>query len=108
MASTTPFRYKDFPICPGAYLINTSYGAQPIFCSIANFQNCGYSDIDNIYIVMPGYKLTVYQDFYSNSPYDITNTNGIDIVYVSSTYADRASSCSLFFKDVEVKVDGIS
>lgn len=107
MASSTPYIYKSFPVFPGAFMINGT-GSFPIFCSIANFQNCGMSDIDNSYIVMPGYKLSVFKDFYTNSQYDITNTNETTIKYQVANYLNNATSCKLYFKDVEIIVSGIS
>jgi hypothetical protein len=108
MASTTPFTYKSFPVCPGAYLVNSSYGAHPIFCSIANLPNIGCNDIDDKYIIMPGYKLTVYKDYYSNSPYDVTNTTGTIVKVQSATYPNAATSCKLYYKDIEIFITGIS
>ena len=107
MASKTPFIYKSFPVFPGAFMVNGN-GSFPIFCSIANFQNAGMSDIDNSYIVMPGYKLSVFKDFYTNSQYDIINTDGTTIIYRVATYTNNATSCKLYFKDQEVYVSGIS
>ena len=107
MASTTPFIYKSFPVFPGAFMINGA-GSFPIFCSIANFSNCGMSDIDNSYIVMPGYELSIFKDFYTNSQYDIINTDGTTIIYQGSPYQNSTSSCKLYFNGNEITVSGIS
>jgi hypothetical protein len=45
---------------PGAYLIGSSK-AFPIFSSIMNYGSFGVNNIDEYYIVLPGYKLVVYQ-----------------------------------------------
>lgn len=109
MASTTPFTYKSFPVCPGAYLVNSGYGAHPIFCNIANLSPAGCNDVDDRFIVMPGYRLTVYKDSnYATNPYDVTNTTGTSSKVQYSTYVNTASSCKLYYKDIEITVTGIS
>ena len=109
MASTTPFTYKSFPVCPGAYLVNSGYGAFPIFCSIANLGNVGSSDCDNKYIVMPKYKLIIYRDDYNTtSPKTIDNETTNTIKISNSNYADQITSCKLYYYNTEIIVTGIS
>ena len=74
MASKTPFIYKSCPVFPGAFLVNGG-GSFPIFCSTTNFSNCGMTDIDNSYIVMPGYGLVVE---------DIGSPNVIRLNYINN------------------------
>jgi hypothetical protein len=111
MASNTPFIYKSFPVCPGAYLINSGYGMYPIFYSISNFDTlCSMNDQDNFFIVMPGYKLLTYpssnygtDSTTHNGTYD--NTNGTTALYYpvvttnGDSYADHTTSCYLYYKN---------
>ena len=110
MASTTPFTYKSCPVCPGAYLVNTTYGAFPIFCNLSNLGNEGSADCDNKYIVMPKYKLIVYRDtLYGDTvPQTIDNTSGTDIKIATSNYPDQISSCRLYYNSNEIDISGVS
>ena len=112
---TTHFMYKSFPVCPGAYLLNSGYGTYPIFCSITNFDTiCQMNNQDNYYIVMPGYKLLTYAegDYNpgSNSSYNgvFDNTNGTTVKLYNSAYSDHGSSCYLYYKGTLITVSGIS
>jgi hypothetical protein len=112
--TTIPFTHKSSSFYPGAFLINSGNGSFPIFCSIDNFSTWGMNDIDNYYLVMPGYKLLTYPSSgyvlssttSQNGIYD--NTTGESPLYYNSTYADHGSSCKLYFKGNEIKVSGIS
>ena len=118
MASKTPFTFnntstadKAFPVFPGAFMVNGG-GSFPIFCSITNFSNCGMDNIDNSYIVMPGYLLIIYYDAgYRNQKDEINNTTGTTIVYKAESSTNNATSCRLYFGENytgEIIVSGIS
>jgi hypothetical protein len=111
MASKTPFIYKSCPVFPGAFLVNGG-GSFPIFCSTTNFSNCGMTDIDNSYIVMPGYLLIIYYDSgYRNQKDEINNSTGTTIIYKRETSENNASSCRLYFGENytnEIILSGIS
>lgn len=112
---TTPFTYKSFPVCPGAYLVNSGYGTYPIFCSINNFDTiCQMNNQDNYYIVMPGYRLQTYPSSgyaaSSTTSYngDFNNTDGAIFKRYNSVYQDHGSSCYLSYKGTPITVSGIS
>jgi hypothetical protein len=98
------------PLTPGAYLINSSHGAFPIFCSMSWFGNqYGMNDIDDFYLIMPGYKLIVYTDgSYSNNSTTFDNTSYQNIRYLLTNYANKGSSCRLYYYGTEIKINGIS
>jgi hypothetical protein len=113
MASTTPFTHKSFPVFPGAFMLNEGNGSFPIFCSVYDFSRWGMNDIDNYYIVMPGYKLLTYQSIgytYSSSLYNgiFDNTTGTAPKYYTISYSNLSSSCYLYYKGNEIKLIGIS
>ena len=108
-----PFTLKGMPIYPGAFMVNGG-GSFPIFCSIANLQNCYMSDIDNYYIIMPGYKLVVYADFYPNGSFSSKdNYSSNKIINYFSPYQNGTTSCRLYFSndginENEIIISGIS
>lgn len=112
--TTLPFTYNSSSVYPGAFMLNANSGSFPIFCSIYNFSTWGMNDIDNYYIVMPGYKLLTYptsgyvssSTTSQNGVYD--NTSGETPLYYNSSYAGHGSSCYLFFKGNAILVAGIS
>ncbi len=114
MASTTPFTHKSFPVYPGVFMVNSGYGSFPIFCSIYDFSRWGMNDIDNYYIVMPGYKLSTFPSIgyvpSSTTSYNgiFDNTTGTTPLYYNSAYSDHGSSCYLYYKGNEIKLIGIS
>lgn len=113
--SNMPYTYNasyPFPTLPGAFMISGT-GSFPIFCSIANFQTWGMSDIDNFYIIMPGYKLDVYNDFYTNTGETYTSIgdyNSTNITYFATPYLNNSTSCRLYFgnDNSEIKIEYIS
>lgn len=97
LPTNMPFVYKTMPTHPGAYLINHGGGAHPIFCSIDNFNTWGFDGLDNYYIVMPGYLLTIYTNSgQSNTAYSYEN-HGSVVKYFTSYSPNTASSCTLSF-----------
>ena len=97
------------PGTPGAYLINAKDGSWPIFCSINDYNGlyC-MNDLDKSYILMPGYKLEVYE----NAGYDllIATFNAMNVINLQSMGSNynHGSSCKLYYKGVEIKISGIS
>ena len=76
------FLYNDVPIIPGAYLVNgtnTTTNAMwqiPIFASISSLVGMGYQNVDDIYYVLPGYKIELYENAdYNTLSKTINNTN---------------------------------
>ena len=94
----------------GAYLVNSGYGAFPIFCTIDRFYDYGMDNssdgnngVDDYYILLPGYKLLLYIDQgVSGTSYPIDNTIGTTILYQTSPSINEISSCKLFFEGVEI------
>ncbi len=95
---------------PGAYLTNSGGGSYPIFCSISTFSTFGMGDQDDMYIVLPGYKLLVY----TNSSYTldtgtnvqtIDNTTGTNILLytVPTGYVNKGDSCKLYYQNNEIR-----
>jgi hypothetical protein len=112
------FLYNNVPIMPGAYLVNgiTSIGNElwqlPIFGSIRNLTSMGFGNVDNIYYVLPGYKIELYRNAeYSALSQTIDNTNGTKIRYVqivtpspnpTGIFGDDCNSIKMFYKNVEI------
>jgi len=117
MASKTPFTYNNtsdsnnaFPTFPGAYLIDDGAGSYPIFSSIASYDDRGMVNIDNYYIVMPGFILIIYSGAnYNNSSFQLANST-TDILYVPAPWSNGGSSCKLYFgtTESEIIITGIS
>lgn len=99
MASNTPFQYNGSSVIPGAYMINSGGGSFPIFCSINNYQTFkmtnGSSPVDNYYIIMPGYKIIVYNSSNAITLEQLNGTNNYPIIVTPSTI-DSGLSCKLF------------
>jgi len=68
------------PIFPGAWMI-TGPASLPIFSSIDDYRNYFMNDTDDGYLVMPGFKLIVYRDFYASTTNTYDNTPGTTIKY---------------------------
>ncbi len=69
---------------PGAYLMNATNGMRPIFTSISDFTNTKYNmgSADDNYMIMPGYKITIYDTVsYGGNYYTFDNTNNTKIMY---------------------------
>lgn len=94
---------------PGAWLLNGNFGAFPIFGSIMNLNDFFMGDIDDRWIVMPGYKLLIWKDFYKTGPAEFDNTTGTKPLMSPEVKTiagynqnNNTSSCQLFFGDTEV------
>jgi hypothetical protein len=103
------FLYNNVPIIPGAYLVNGVYTSAnaiwqiPIFSSVPTLVGMAYENRDNMYYVLPGYKIEIYNSInYISSLGTIDNTNGTKILYKDAPTADRAESIKMFYKGVEI------
>lgn len=104
-----PFKSNDFPTTPGAYMTNSgSSGASfPIFCSINNLNTYGMADIDDYWLVMPNYSLTIYADpNYSGTVQTISAQGTIQSVH--STNTNRANAVRLYYNGAILTISGIS
>ena len=106
--ATFPFTYKSSSVYPGAFLINGGNGSFPIFCSITSYSTWGMNNIDNYYLIMPGYSLRVYKEgSYTSDSWPIDNSNSTTPIYWSGFSSDNCSSCSLYFGTVDVGLNEI-
>lgn len=111
------YLYKNMPIMPGSYLINSNgNGCMPIFWSISNFgspSTGGYAnanDIEDYAIVMPGYCLILYNgnDYLGNKAI-VDNTSGTTILVSSAGWgANTRASCELFFNYIKILETAVS
>jgi hypothetical protein len=111
MPYTTYDASYSFPTLPGAFMISGT-GSFPIFCNIARYDDRGMVNIDNYYIIMPGFILIIYSGpDYTNSSYKLANST-TDILYVSAPFINGGSACKLYFGDLsdtnQIKISGIS
>ena len=101
------------PLTPGAFLINggvsSGGGSYPIYCSINDYSAWGMNDIDDSYIVMPGFTLFVFTDIsYHGSFIILDNSYGINILNQATTNLNQGSSCKLYYNGVEIVISGFS
>ena len=89
------------PIFPGAWM-NTGGATLPIFSSVADYRDYFMNDTDDGYLVMPGFKITVYKDFYSNTTNTYDNTSGTTIKYFACLNVNNGTSCKLYYNNTEV------
>lgn len=99
------------PITYGAIMNNSdSYitaSTLNIYTSISNLSDAyvpkvdSHNDVNDYFIVMPGYKLIVYEDVNHNgSSYPIDNTTGTTPFFYRTEGAfNKASSVRLYYKD---------
>jgi hypothetical protein len=100
--------YNNCPVTPGAYLIDTDgirygTGVYPILCSIDDLGkiNCRWNN--DRFIVLPGYKLVVYNEN-GSSFFELDNTAGTNIKYYNtSSYINWALSVKLYYNGTEIK-----
>lgn len=99
----------------GAVMIDGGHDVHPIPSSLSSY-NGNYpagNDIDDSYIVYPGYKIIVYKDGgYSGSSVTFDNTNGTVPVFYNlsgtSVGNNNGSSCRLYYLGREVTITGLS
>ena len=71
-------------------------------------------NVDNAYIVMPGYKLIIYKDInytgggYASGQDIMDNTSNTVKYYILTANENNTSSCRLYFNGAEVTLVGIS
>ena len=110
--ATLPFTHNSSSVYPGAFLINRDNGSFPIFCSITSYTSWGMNNIDNFYLIMPGYSLKVYKEgSYTSDSWTYDNSNSSVPIYWNDFSNDNCSSCRLYFGalgDNEIIVNGIS
>lgn len=111
------------PITYGAIMINSTsvlnVSTLNIYTSISNLSDAyvpkvdSHNDVDDYFIVMPGYKLIVYLDVnYGGLSYTMDNTNGVAPSFKKSREVapkinevpqiNAASSVRLYYKNVEL------
>lgn len=103
------------PISYGAIMNNSTsvltVSTVNIYTSISNLSDAylpkvdSHDNVDDYFIVMPGYKLIVYQDVnHSGSSYAIDNSNGTTPLFKKSitNTANSVSSVRLYYKGDEV------
>ena len=99
--SGIPFLCNGFPAYPGAYLINNKNGSFPIFCSIISYTSWGMNNLDDYYLILPGYSLTVYKE----GGYDADRWSWDNSTYSTPKYwtgfsTNNCSSCKLYFGSI--------
>lgn len=107
------------PITYGAIMNNSTsdvtVSTLNIYTSISNLSDAyvpkvdSHNDVDDYFIVMPGYKLIVYLDVNGGSSYTMDNTNGVAPSFKKSSEVapkinevpqiNAASSVRLYYKD---------
>ena len=102
----------------GAFCIDSSGKFVPIFASTKVFNTFAMNDIDDAYVVFPGYKIEIFSsenytndgNEKNNAPLNtIDNTDGFNPIYKSLPGAvNSGSSCRLYYLGNEVIIDGIS
>ena len=90
----------------GVWLWNAGNAPFPIFGSISDLGSWAMNDIDNYWVVLPGYKVRVYIDVtFTGQNFTCDNTLGSFVrryVITDSAHFDKATSCRVFYKNVEV------
>ena len=78
----------------------------PIYGSTSNFPSWGINDIDNYWVVAPGYKVRVYDTIdFTGQNFTCSKTLGSFVrryVIIDGQHVDRASSCRVFYNNVEI------
>lgn len=102
------YKEKGFPAFPGAYIINGLYGSYPIYKSTPNLGatgTIGASDTNDYLLVMPGYKILIYNDAnYTSNERTIDNTISSNIYHVKTIapIANAITSIKLFYGSTEI------
>jgi len=104
------YLYNNVPIIPGAYLVNAVAASAnelyqlPIFGSVSNLTTMGFGNLDDIYYIMPGYKIELYSAInYVTLVTTMDNTNGTKIMYKSTTTANTCDSIKMYYKNNEIQ-----
>ena len=112
------FTQNNFPIFPGAYMINgildrdfASSGGDPtqmnaifpIFSSIPNFYVYVIENIDDYYLVLPGFKLVIYTDQNCVTIGNTFDNTGTTITMYERTVHNNGYSCKLYYDNTEIE-----
>jgi hypothetical protein len=88
------------------------YGGSPpsynIFGSVANYGNFLRHDVDDAYLILPGYRLIVYSESYSKIILDSDNTTGTKPIVSLPSPVNNGSSCRLYYLGNEVIIANMS
>lgn len=103
------YSYNGVPIIPGAYLVNgtttntnTIYH-MPIFSTISRVDFMSFNDQDNLYYILPGYKLELFPNSnFGGTSSILDNTNGTKIRYVNSPSPLTCTSLKMYYNNVEI------
>jgi len=103
------YLYNNVPIIPGAYIVNGNTSSTneiyqiPIFSSVLDLSKMGFENSDDVYYVLPGYKINIYvnENFTGNST-TMDNTNGTKIMYKTTNYVNQGFSIKMYYKNVEI------
>jgi hypothetical protein len=102
----------------GAFCIDLGGKPVPIFASTKAFTIFAMNDIDDAYVVFPGYKIEIFSsenyrndgDANNNNPLNtFDNTDGFKPIYKAlPNTINSGTSCKLYYLGNEVIIDGIS
>lgn len=104
---------QSFPMTYGAIIVNGSapdganyytnnvlyiYTSYSSFTSAYNPQIIAFNDVEDDVVVMPGYKLVIYEHTYTGAEFIADNTNGLETQVWKVATANSGSSCRLYYK----------
>jgi hypothetical protein len=111
--TTAPYRLGNTTTqglaMPGAYLVNGSYGAFPIYFSVGSYSTYYMNNCDDGYWVMPNFRIIVYaNDGYSSQTYDSGyNRYGYPVYYsLSGSAVNNGQSCYLYYNTTSNDLTG--
>ena len=89
------------PFVVGCWMINSSFGVFPIFSSISNYLTLGMDNVDDKYMLAPGYRIKVYVDPDNGGSINLdASNNGTTMLVASVTTENVGSSCELYYNNV--------
>ena len=102
------FTQGSFPIFPGAYMINGVLDVDhqntnqmnavfPIFSSIPDFSKYVSQNIDDYYLVLPGFKLEIYTAVNYVTIGNTFDNTGTTITMYTRTTQNSGYSCKLYY-----------
>jgi hypothetical protein len=87
---------NNVSLIAGAYLLNANTSTNnflislPVFSSIADLGKMGFANVDDIFWVLPGYKLEGYDAVnYGTLRFTMDNTTGTKIMYQDPNYGNN-------------------
>ena len=105
------FNLKGNNCIAGAYLQNIGSGAIPVYGSLRRMElvDTEYQDVVDSIFVVPGFKLTIYQNHdYGGSWMSVDNRDGkaVYISHVGGSYYNSTSSVKLYdYNNNEIIID---